>query len=32
MDVRTKDWVGAGVLVAALVVLLILLVIAALPH
>jgi hypothetical protein len=32
MDVRAKDWVGAGVLVAVLVVLLLLLVVAALPH
>jgi hypothetical protein len=32
MDVRARDWVGAGVLVAVLVVLLLVLVVAALPR
>ncbi len=32
MEVRTKDWVAAGALAVALVVLLVLIVIAALPH
>jgi hypothetical protein len=32
MEVRTKDWVAAGALVGVLVVLLLLIVIASLPH